>query len=107
MLILSGTVTMLQDCKNVFITAMIFTYRQEICLLCTPGPRGGSTGSLGSQSRITCPFTCIPIHIPQQYNEANLYALYDKKLRLVSPIEMYRHMTDPNDPVEPPLTWTH
>ena len=48
MLILSGTVTMLQDCKNVFITAMIFTYIQEICLLCTRGPRGGSTGSLGS-----------------------------------------------------------
>ena len=29
---------------------------------------------------ITCSFTCIPIRIPLQYNEAYLYELYDKFL---------------------------
>ena len=33
---------------------------------------------------ITCPFNSIPICIPLQYNEANLYALYDKFLVALS-----------------------
>ena len=50
--------------------------------------RGGTPGSLGSlikwSPRSTCPFTCILIRIPLEYNEANLYALYDRFLVALS-----------------------
>ena len=37
-----------------------------------------------TKSMITCPFTCIPIHIPLLDNETHLYALYDTFLVALS-----------------------
>ena len=51
---------------------------------CLFNVRGGTPGSLGSLINDRQGFTCIPIRIPLQYNEANLYALYGRFLVALS-----------------------